>query len=224
MWTGHELRPGKQWIHTEFQWENRLLRSWPSLGYSKSFAAFYRTWKFVTMFTRARHWTAARTVEHSPSYILETARSTEFYLVRHFVTCYVLVSSPSIFITVWQLRSCFCGAPSLTRGWVCLLYMLLALARAIFLESEFLGTPNHILLSQIWDFPFRRLLRLAGSQWRYSTPPPHGLLTDSLASSCFNCPPYNSFARTEQKTQFPTVTLLSHAYPLLRERVYRDVA
>jgi hypothetical protein len=23
--------------------------------------------------------------------------------------------------------------------------------------------------------PFRRLLRLAGSQWRYSTPPPHGL-------------------------------------------------
>jgi hypothetical protein len=23
--------------------------------------------------------------------------------------------------------------------------------------------------------PFRRLLRLAGSRWRYSTPPPHGL-------------------------------------------------
>jgi hypothetical protein len=33
---------------------------------------------------------------------------------------------------------------------------------------------DHILLSQIWDFPFRRLLRLAGSQWRYSIPPPHG--------------------------------------------------
>jgi hypothetical protein len=29
-----------------------------------------------------------------------------------------------------------------------------------------------ILLSQIWDFPFRRLLRLAGSRWIYSTPPP----------------------------------------------------
>jgi hypothetical protein len=27
---------------------------------------------------------------------------------------------------------------------------------------------------QIWDFPFRRLLRLAGSRWKYSTPPPHG--------------------------------------------------
>jgi hypothetical protein len=34
-----------------------------------------------------------------------------------------------IFIALWQLRSCFCGAPSLTRGRVCLLYMLLALAR-----------------------------------------------------------------------------------------------
>jgi hypothetical protein len=32
-----------------------------------------------------------------------------------------------IFNTLWQLRSCFCGAPSLTRGLVCLLYRLLAL-------------------------------------------------------------------------------------------------
>jgi hypothetical protein len=36
-------------------------------------------------------------------------------------------------------------------------------------------TRNHILLPQIRDFSFRRLLRLAGSRWRYSTPPPHGL-------------------------------------------------
>jgi hypothetical protein len=75
---------------------------------------------------------------------------------------------------VWQLRSGFRGSPSLTRGRVCLLYMLLALASAVFLGSESLGTRDHILLSQIWDFPFRRLLRLAGSRWRYSTPPPHG--------------------------------------------------
>jgi hypothetical protein len=27
--------------------------------------------------------------------------------------------------------------------------------------------------------PFRRLLRLAGSRWRYSTPPPHGLMSTS---------------------------------------------
>jgi hypothetical protein len=51
-------------------------------------------------------------------------------------------------------------------------FMLLALASVVFLGSESLSTRDHILLSQIRDFPFRRLLRLAGSQWRYSTPPP----------------------------------------------------
>jgi hypothetical protein len=30
-------------------------------------------------------------------------------------------SHDQIFITVWQLRSCYCGAPSLTRGRVCLM-------------------------------------------------------------------------------------------------------
>jgi hypothetical protein len=52
--------------------------------------------------------------------------------------------------------------------------MLLALASAIFLWSEPLGSRDHILLSQISDFLFHRLLRLAGSRWRYSIPPPHG--------------------------------------------------
>jgi hypothetical protein len=75
-----------------------------------------------------------------------------------------------------QLRSCFCGAPSLTRGRVCLLYMLLALASVVFLGSESRGTRDHILLPQIWDFPFRRLLRLAGSRWRHSTTTPSHLL------------------------------------------------
>jgi hypothetical protein len=60
------------------------------------------------------------------------------------------------------------------RGRVCLLYMPLALASAVILGSESLGTRDHILLSQVWDFPFRHLLRLAGWRWRYSTPPPHG--------------------------------------------------
>jgi hypothetical protein len=60
-----------------------------------------------------------------------------------------------VLITVWQLRSCFCGAPSLTRGPVCLLYMLLVqLASAVFLGSKSLGTCEHILLSQISDLFF----------------------------------------------------------------------
>jgi hypothetical protein len=48
----------------------------------------------------------------------------------------------------------FRGVASMTRGRVCHSYMLLALARAVFLGSESLGTRDHILLSQIWDFPF----------------------------------------------------------------------
>jgi hypothetical protein len=43
----------------------------------------------------------------------------------------------------------FCGTPSLTRGRVCHLYMLLALASAVFLGSESLVIRDHILLSQI---------------------------------------------------------------------------
>jgi hypothetical protein len=46
-------------------------------------------------------------------------------------------------------------------------------------------------------FPSRRLLRLAGLRWRYSSLPPHGM-TDSLLT----CPAYNIFARTAQKTLF----------------------
>jgi membrane-associated phospholipid phosphatase len=79
------------------------------------------------------------------------------------------------FFTVRQSRVCLYGALSLslTRGRVCRLLLLLALASAVILGSESRGTCDHILLSQIRDFPFRRLLRLAGLRWRYSTPSPH---------------------------------------------------
>jgi hypothetical protein len=43
----------------------------------------------------------------------------------------------------------FCGAPSLTRGRFCLLYVQLALTSAVFLGSESLGSRDRILLSQI---------------------------------------------------------------------------
>jgi hypothetical protein len=66
------------------------------------------------------------------------------------------------FITVRQLRVGWYGAFSLTRGLVCRLQLLLAFARAGILGSEFRGTREHILLSQIRDFPFCRLLRLSG--------------------------------------------------------------
>jgi hypothetical protein len=79
---------------------------------------------------------------------------------------------PDIYYSL-TLMVLFCGAPSLTRRRVCLLYMLLVLASADRLGSESLCSRDHVLLSQIWDFPFRRLLRFAGSRWRYWTPPAH---------------------------------------------------
>jgi hypothetical protein len=75
-------------------------------------------------------------------------------------------------LLIWQLRVSWFGAPSLTRRRVCRLQFQLVLASAVILGSESRRTRGHILLSQIRDFPFRRLLRLAGSRWRYSTPPP----------------------------------------------------
>jgi hypothetical protein len=56
-----------------------------------------------------------------------------------------------IFITVRQLWVCLYGALSLARGHFCLLHLLLALASAVILGSEFRGTRDHILLSRIRD-------------------------------------------------------------------------
>jgi hypothetical protein len=63
-----------------------------------------------------------------------------------------------ILIIVSQLRVCWFGVPSLTRGQVCRLQLLLALASAVIFGSESHRTRGHILLSQIRDFPFRCLL------------------------------------------------------------------
>jgi hypothetical protein len=93
------------------------------------------------------------------------------------VNQYVLVSSPiwgswpDIYYSLTSTMFFFSGAPSLTGGRVSLLYVLLALASVDFLGSEFRGTRVHILSSQIWDFPFRRLLRFTRSRWRYSKSP-----------------------------------------------------
>jgi hypothetical protein len=90
-------------------------------------------------------------------------------------------ANDQIFISVRQLRVSWCEALSLTRGRVCRLQLLLAFASTVILWSKSRGTHDHILLCQFRDFPFRRLLRLAGLRWRYSTLPPHGILTSFLS-------------------------------------------
>jgi hypothetical protein len=111
-----------------------------------------------------------------------------------------------IFIIVRHLRVCRCGALSLTRGRVCLLQLLLTLASAIIFGPESRGTRDHILLSQIQDFRFHHLLRLAGLQWKYSTPPPYGN-TCLANSSCFI-----NFGR--QRTEH-LIQWFNFSYPLL---------
>jgi hypothetical protein len=56
-----------------------------------------------------------------------------------------------IFVTVRQLRVCCCGEPSLTRGRVCRLQLLLPLASTVIFRSESCGDHYHILLSLIRD-------------------------------------------------------------------------
>jgi hypothetical protein len=109
-----------------------------------------------------------------------------------------------------QLRVCYFVAPSLTRGRVCKLLLLLVFANAVALGSESHGTQDHILLFEFLrapkpggpgpriyisqkqggpdippniGFPFRRLLRLAELVRRYSIPPPHGkpVISDKLS-------------------------------------------
>jgi hypothetical protein len=111
--------------------------------------------------------------------------------------CQSLIWGPRTdLITVRQLRGCWCGTPFLTRGRVYHLQLLLALASTGILGSEYCGSHNHIILTQIetpptWrarspqeqggpvtspgtEFPFHRLLRHTWLRWRYSNPPPRG--------------------------------------------------
>jgi hypothetical protein len=99
----------------------------------------------------------------------------------------IWVLPPDFFITVRQMQVCWCGAFSLTRRRVCRLQLLLALVSAVILGSESYGTRDNILLSQIRDFHFLRLLRLAGLRWRYSTPSPYGINCYSKSKSKSHC-------------------------------------
>jgi hypothetical protein len=56
-------------------------------------------------------------------------------------------ASDQILIIVWQLRVCWFWAPSLTRGRVCHLQLLLVPASAVIFGSKSRKTRGHILLS-----------------------------------------------------------------------------
>jgi hypothetical protein len=110
---------------------------------------------------------------------------------------------------VWHWRSSYCGAHSLTRGWVCnlLVQLLLGLITAASLGFKSRRTHDHTLLSHMRllqpggpgpriylaqeqddpvippanGFPFQRFLRLAGLR-RYFNPPPPLLVVHTFAA------------------------------------------
>jgi hypothetical protein len=81
--------------------------------------------------------------------ILRPTVSRLVYLgIRHpFDTCDQFLS---YFLIIFvQLRICCYGTPSLTRGRVCSLQLLLGLSSAVIFGSEPRGIHDHIFLSQI---------------------------------------------------------------------------
>jgi hypothetical protein len=135
--------------------------------------------------------------------------------------------------SVRQLRVCWCGALSLTRGRVCRLHLLLVLASAVILGSESRGTHDHILLSQIRDSPTWRPRSLylypAGTGWpghnlrhwvSFPSPPTN---TGRKLNPYFYEYIYINPAHTSQETYYVTVTK-SNRLMLFRERgaVYRE--
>jgi hypothetical protein len=104
-------------------------------------------------------------ISHQPPALL-TAVSSLFRSMRVRVTLRLAVYRQSIHFGAdpfethgqifFQLNTCG-HSPyitySLPRGWVCRLQLLLVLASAIILGPESRRTPDHILLSQIRDFP-----------------------------------------------------------------------
>jgi hypothetical protein len=112
------------------------------------------------------------------NYVIPESESELLYDWLFIANQFVLASSPlRLTAKFFSQLNTYGHSPyiisSLTRGWVCHLKLLLVLARTFIRGPESRGTRYHILLSQIRDFPFCRLLRPAGLRWRYSSPHIH---------------------------------------------------
>jgi hypothetical protein len=87
------------------------------------------------------------------------SESELFYDWRFTANQFAFAPSPLRLTTsnfIFQLNTCSRSpyvTSSLTRGWICRLQLLLALASAVRLRSVSRGTHDHILLSQIRDSP-----------------------------------------------------------------------
>jgi hypothetical protein len=93
----------------------------------------------------------------------------------------------------------------------------LVLTSAVILRSESRGTYDQIFLPQIRDSPNLeegQVPIFVSTRNRVTQLYPQALgslFVASYDSQDFNCPPYNTFARAEQKIPFPTVACISAA-------------
>jgi hypothetical protein len=176
--------------------------SWLALGPSRKTVILWTTtaippgWRISLSLSLKHHGFCAQIVDSNSSLLLANSKDVNPNITRPsplvwvwvWVSCYdrrsvsqsVLEQSNHLGLTTRSLllsNSCRVVdvRRSLWREDGCRLYLLLAFASTVILGSESRATSDHILLFQIRDFPFCRLLRLAGSRWRYSIPPPHGI-------------------------------------------------
>jgi hypothetical protein len=116
--------------------------------------------------------------------------------------------------------------PSLMRGWICHLQLLLVLVSAVILMSESHGAHVHISLSQIRDSPNLEgqvPVFISPKHWvPFSSPPTTRRDTVEVFDPT-SCHPYKPFTRTEYKTSFKKGTLLLRECSSLRDRAFRSV-
>jgi hypothetical protein len=104
-----------------------------------------------------------------------------------------------IFITVWQLRSCFCGAPCLSRGRVCLCICVWCWP----LPAQSFSGPSPLVLATIfYCLRFETSFFVAS----YDSQGHGGGIRPHLYTA--TGPHYIAFVRTPRKTPLPTILLL----------------
>jgi hypothetical protein len=162
----------------------------------------------VPVFISPRHWvtfsspttTRRATVEvFDPWTILESESESESYVTTDGQSASLSSNKAPIwgfrpdFITVWQLQVCGCGALSLTRGRVYGLQLLLASPALSFSVRVPWDSRPYFTVSDL-RLPFSSPPTTRRATVEVFDPRLHA---GFLNYSCFNCPPYNPFARTQ---------------------------
>jgi hypothetical protein len=93
-----------------------------------------------------------------------------------------------IFITLWQLRSCFCGRPLWQEDGSVVYNCCWSSPAQSFSHPSPMALATIFYCLRFETSLFLRLLRLAGLRWRFSTPPPHGILirSESKSKLCYD--------------------------------------